>query len=79
MQSNIALTAILKIYTFVLFLGFLLHVLLQCVESQGAGQVFKLMQNCAYPKITPNTVSERLSGLTVSVTLDDFYMFNYIF
>ena len=50
-QSNIALTAILKFYTFVLFLGFLLHVLSQCVDSQSAGWIFKLMQNHAHHRV----------------------------
>ena len=47
-QSNIALTAILEFYTFVLFLGFFLHVLSQCVDSQSAGWIFNLMQNHAH-------------------------------
>ena len=41
------------------------------VDFQRAGRIFKLMQNRTHHKTTPNSTSERPSGLTVSVTLED--------
>ena len=55
------------------------YYLSQCVDSQSAERIFKLMQNHAHHKTTPNTVFERPSILIVSVTSDDFYRFNQTF
>ena len=41
------------------------------IDFQRPGRIFKLMQNRTHHKTTPNSTSERPSGLTVSVTLED--------
>ena len=64
---------------FLFYFMFFLHYLSQCVDSQSAERIFNLMQNHAHHKTTPNTVSERPSKLTVSVTFDDFYRFSQTF
>ena len=55
---------ILKLQRFCVFLT-------SRVDFQRAGRIFKLMQNRTHHKTTPNSTSERPSGLTVSVTLED--------